>query len=54
MLKSIKACCIECYNANMFVLDFESNQTAEQKMALIGAMTLVDFSYYQLTQNNNN
>jgi len=51
--ETCKACCLECYNANTFVIDFEAKQTTREKIGLLGATLLIDFSYYQFTGENN-
>jgi len=51
-LPGFKACCKECYNANSFVIDYGENQSAKEKVALIGATILLDFSFYQNTNND--
>ena len=45
-------CCKECYNANSFVIDYGENQSAKEKVALIGATILLDFAFYQNTNND--
>ena len=35
------ACCLECYNANTFVIDFEAKQTTREKIGLLGATLLI-------------
>ena len=40
-LKLRSACCLECYNANTFVIDFEAKQTTREKIGLLGATLLI-------------
>jgi len=45
------ACCSEMFNASTHVLDFPKDATPRQKAALVGATLLIDFAYYQYSND---
>ena len=46
------ACCLECYNANTFVIDYEGNQTTREKIGLLGATLLIVSNHLSISSSN--